>query len=194
MKLSELKPAPGARRARKRLGRGPASGTGTTAGRGTKGQKSRSGASIPAWFEGGQMPLQRRVPKRGFHNPFRIEYQVVNLKDLAVFKENDAVNRGSLLEKGIIRKKNQPVKLLGMGTLSVPLTIEVDAFSQSAGEAVAAAGGTIKSLRKVKKTRRGRGKSAWASKKRAGEEPAKPAKPAKPAGKKKAGTSGAGGA
>lgn len=175
MKLSDLKPAKGARRARKRVGRGSGSGTGTTAGRGTKGQKSRSGSSIPAWFEGGQMPIQRRLPKRGFHNPFRVSYQVVNLKDLSVFAEGADVNRGTLLEKGLIRKKDIPVKLLGKGTLSTALKIEVDAFSESAGRAVAAAGGTITALRKVKSRRRGRPGSAWEGK--------KPGRGAKAAGK-----------
>jgi large subunit ribosomal protein L15 len=156
VKLTELKPAPGSRRTPRRVGRGSASGQGTTAGRGTKGQKSRSGGNLPVWFEGGQMPIQRRLPKRGFTNVFRRAYQVVNLKDLSRFEEGEPVNRATLFEKGLISRRNLPVKLLGDGTVNAPLQIEVDAFSRSAGEAVAAAGGTIKALRRAKKPRRGR--------------------------------------
>ncbi|UCF05359.1 MAG: 50S ribosomal protein L15 [bacterium] len=144
MKLSDIRPAAGAIKRRKRIGCGLGSGHGRTATKGTKGQNCRSGGGVPPWFEGGQMPLQRRVPKRGFTNIFKTHYQVVNLSDLARFESGAKVNRGTLLEKGLIKKANLPVKLLGRGELTVPLDIEVDAVSRSASSAVTGAGGTIR--------------------------------------------------
>ena len=137
----EIKPADGSRQSRKRIGRGPGSGTGKTAGKGTKGQKSRSGHSQRAWFEGGQMPLQRRVPKRGFTNIFKVSYQVVNLSDLERIK-GDEVDKKILKETRLIRSVNKPVKLLGNGTIQKKYNVTVDAFSVSAREAIEAAGGT----------------------------------------------------
>ena len=143
MELHDLHPAPGAKKSRKRVGRGPGSGTGKTAGRGHKGQKSRSGYSRRYGFEGGQMPLVRRIPKRGFCNIFRVEYQVVNLRDLErVFADGDTVSIEALLEKGLVRHPKRPVKILGEGDLSKKLTVQVHKFSGSAKAGIEKAGGS----------------------------------------------------
>jgi large subunit ribosomal protein L15 len=141
MFLSELGPAKGSRKNRKRIGRGPGSGYGKTAGRGHKGQKSRSGYAGKPGFEGGQMPLQRRLPKRGFTNIFSKRYQVVNLDRLAAFKAGDDINAESLHKAGIIRSANAPVKILGNGKLDKALNITADAFSAAAKESIEKAGG-----------------------------------------------------
>ena len=146
MKLSELKPATGATKKRKRVGCGPGSGHGRYSTRGCKGQKARSGGSIPPWFEGGQMPLQRRVPKRGFINIFKTQYQVVNLDRLGGFAAGSKINRGTLLEARLVRKAGQPVKILGRGELTAALDVEVDAVSRSAALAILRVGGTIRLL------------------------------------------------
>ena len=143
MKLHDLSPAKGSRRAAKRIGRGPGSGTGKTAGRGHKGQKSRSGYSRRLGFEGGQMPLIRRVPKRGFTNIFRKEVAAVNLRDLAGFEGE--VTPELLLEKGLVRK-GLAVKILGDGDVSSPLTVKAHRFSRSAREKIEAAGGSCEEL------------------------------------------------
>lgn len=143
MKLNEIGPAGGARKKRKRIACGPGSGHGKTATKGHKGQNCRSGGGVPPWFEGGQMPLQRRVPKRGFTNIFKKHFQVVNLDGLSRFEKGAKVNRGSLIEIGLVKKANMPVKILGKGELKVPLEIEVDAASRSAVKAIRDAGGTI---------------------------------------------------
>ena len=131
--LHNLKPAEGATRKRKRVGRGPGSGNGKTAGRGHKGQKSRSGFSRRYGFEGGQMPLVRRIPKRGFTNIFRVGYQVVNLRDLdRVFADGDTVTPEILADKGLIRGDKKPVKVLAAGELGKKLTVQVHAFSKNA--------------------------------------------------------------
>ncbi len=144
MKLNELKPAPGSTRNRKRVGRGRGSGKGGTAGRGHKGQKSRSGSSIPAWFEGGQMPLVRRVPKRGprriAHK--RLEYDVVNIKTLNLFEDELEVNPELLREVGIIKRKKALIKILGDGQLDKRLKVRAHRFSKSAIEKIEAQGGT----------------------------------------------------
>ncbi len=144
MKLNELKPAPGSKRNRKRVGRGDGSGWGGTCGRGHKGQKSRSGGSIPAWFEGGQMPLVRRVPKRGPRRlgHKRLEYDVVNIKTLNLFEEEIEVNPELLQEVGIIKKKNARIKILGDGQLDKRLNVRAHRFSKSAIEKIEANGGT----------------------------------------------------
>jgi large subunit ribosomal protein L15 len=144
MKLNELKPAPGSKRNRKRVGRGDGSGWGGTCGRGHKGQKSRSGGSIPAWFEGGQMPLVRRVPKRGPRRlgHKRLEYDVVNIKTLNLFEEEIEVNPELLREVGIIKKKNARIKILGDGQLDKRLNVRAHRFSKSAIEKIEANGGT----------------------------------------------------
>lgn len=148
MKLGELKPARGAKKKRKRVGCGTGSGHGKTACRGHKGQKARSGSSIPAWFEGGQMPLQRRLPKRGFHNPFHKVYQVVNLKDLSRFPAGADVTVQSLFEAGLINKKTVGVKLLAEGGVDRPLKIEVNACGKKAKELVEKAGGEVRIIRR----------------------------------------------
>jgi large subunit ribosomal protein L15 len=124
MELHDLHPARGAKKTRKRVGRGPGSGTGKTAGRGHKGQKSRSGYSRRYGFEGGQMPLVRRIPKRGFYNIFRVEFQVVNLRDLErVFADGDTVSVETLVENGLVRGGKRLVKVLGDGELKKKLTV-----------------------------------------------------------------------
>ncbi len=145
MKLHELSPAPGSKRNRKRVGRGPGSGTGKTAGRGHKGQKSRSGYSRRAGFEGGQMPLIRRVPKRGFTNIFRTEYSVINVGDLEAFE--GPVNPASLLAKGKVRK-GRKVKILGNGELTKAVTVQAHKFSTGARQKIEAAGGTCEEITK----------------------------------------------
>lgn len=144
--LSNLKPAAGSRKKKQRVGRGNASGMGTTSGRGAKGQKARSGGSVPQWFEGGQMPIYRRLPKRGFKNRFRTEYAVVNIKDLATFEKGSVVDRRALREMGKIPSLNVSVKLLGDGEITVPLTVKLEKASQAAIDKIARAGGTFEQL------------------------------------------------
>jgi large subunit ribosomal protein L15 len=147
MRLHEIAPAPGARRNPKRVGRGPGSGLGKTAGRGEKGQRSRSGYSRRPGFEGGQMPLSRRIPKRGFRNIFRREYEVLNVGSLAGFPAGSEVTPGALLERGMIRKRGvQALKVLGNGDLSVELTVRAHAFSESARKKIEKAGGKAEVL------------------------------------------------
>lgn len=144
MKLHELKPAKGSTHTRKRVGRGNGSGLGNTAGRGHKGQKARSGGGVRPGFEGGQMPMIRRLPKRGFTNNFRKEYTIVNLSDLEERFENGAeVTVKSLLETGLIKKVKDGVKVLGNGELTKVLTVKVDKVSKTAAEKIAAAGGKV---------------------------------------------------
>ncbi len=143
MDLSNLKSAPGAVRKVKRIGRGNASGHGGTSCRGHKGQRSRSGSKRRPWFEGGQMPLQRRLPKRGFTNIFRVEYQVVNLSDLDRVKRATKITPEVLYKHRIIRKKNQPVKILANGEPKKAYQISAHAFSQAAREKIEKAGGTV---------------------------------------------------
>jgi large subunit ribosomal protein L15 len=143
MKVNELSPAKGAVRKRKRVARGPGSGHGQTAGRGNKGQNSRSGRGTKAGFEGGQMPLQRRVPKRGFTNIFKKEYATINVRDLEKFPENTQVDAGALKEAGLIRKVKDGVKLLGDGAIALPLVVKVHRASMTARRKVEAAGGRV---------------------------------------------------
>ena len=147
MDLSNLHPPEGARRKRKRVGRGDGSGTGVTAGRGHKGAKSRSGYKRKRGFEGGQMPLHRRVPKRGFHNPFRVEYAIVNLDTLSErFDEGAEVTPELLRERRIVRESRAPIKVLGRGELSKKLIVKAHRFSAQAGKAIEAAGGRAEVL------------------------------------------------
>jgi len=147
MELHNLKPAPGAKRSRKRIGRGPGSGTGKTAGKGHKGQKSRSGYSRRYGFEGGQMPLVRRIPKRGFTNIFRVEYEIVNLRDLErVFADGETVSPAGLVKKGLIRKDSSLIKILATGELTKKLTVEAHKFSGSARSKIEAAGGRCEAM------------------------------------------------
>ena len=142
MKLENLVATPEAK-TRKRVGRGPGSGMGKTSTRGENGQRSRSGASIPAWFEGGQSPLYRRIPKRGFNNArFRIEFATINLSDLNKFNDGDVVTPELLKEKGIVKKQLCGIKVLGNGTLEKKLTVRANRFSSSAITKIESAGGT----------------------------------------------------
>ncbi|MFT4571343.1 MAG: large subunit ribosomal protein L15 [Hyphomicrobiaceae bacterium] len=141
MQLDSMKPAPGSRKPRKRVGRGPGSGNGKTAGRGHKGQGSRKSPGPPPGFEGGQMPMARRLPKRGFKNPNRVAYQVVNLCDLEAFEAGSTVDPETLRDCGLAKRRG-PVKILGGGKIGHGLTVRANAFSQSAREAIASAGGT----------------------------------------------------
>lgn len=141
--LSNLSPAPGSTKNARRGGRGNAAGRGTTCGRGTKGQNSRSGGGVPAWFEGGQMPIYRRLPKRGFKNRFRKEYQVLNIADLKCFEPDTLVDKEALISRGIIRSSASSVKLLGTGDIAIALTIRLDKASASAIEKIEKAGGSF---------------------------------------------------
>jgi large subunit ribosomal protein L15 len=141
MKQNALKPAVGSRRNRKRVGRGPASGSGKTAGRGENGQKSRSGYSVKRGFEGGQMPLKRRVPKRGFTNIFRTEYRTVNVDRLNDLPAGSQVTPELLQKAGLLRKGPTPVKILGNGTLTIALTVRAHKYTGSAVQKIEAAGG-----------------------------------------------------
>ena len=143
MKLSELKPSKGARKSRKRVGCGTGSGHGGTSCRGHNGQNSRSGAGSRAWFEGGQMPLQRRLPKRGFNNPLKPAWQVVNVGDLETKELPEKITLSVLKEAGLIKKIKDPVKILGDGELTKVFEIEAHAFSKSAMEKIVNAGGKV---------------------------------------------------
>jgi len=143
MKLNELSPAPGSRRNKKRIGRGQGSGHGGTAGKGHKGQNARSGGGVRPGFEGGQMPLQRRLPKRGFNNIFAPKVAEINLRDLARFAAGSVVDAQALAEAGLIKGAFDAVKLLGQGEVSVALTVKVDRISAGAKAKVEAAGGTV---------------------------------------------------
>jgi large subunit ribosomal protein L15 len=149
--LSTLAPAPGSRSKKKRIGRGQGSGTGGTSTRGHKGAHSRSGAKHRAWFEGGQMPLVRRVPKRGFHSPFKVEYQVINVDMLGKLAEEGKLQNGVvtpeiLARLGVIGKASAPVKVLGNGELKAQLDVAAHAFSSSATEKIKAAGGKTQTI------------------------------------------------
>lgn len=149
MNLSDLGPVKGARKKRKRVGRGPGSGHGKTAGAGNKGQLSRQGFSRRRDFEGGQMPLVRRLPKRGFTNIFRKEFAVVNLDRLAAFEDGAQVTPESLLERGVIKKLLDGVKILGRGDLDRKLAVRAHRFSAEAMRKIQAAGGTAEILEKA---------------------------------------------
>ncbi|CAM4483000.1 MULTISPECIES: 50S ribosomal protein L15 [Paenibacillus] len=141
MKLHELKPAEGSRQEPKRKGRGIGSGNGKTAGKGHKGQNARSGGGVRPGFEGGQNPLYRRLPKRGFNNPFRKEYAVVNIEELNSFAAGTEVTPELLMEQGIVKNPQSGIKILGNGDINVQLTVKANKFSQSAVEKIQAAGG-----------------------------------------------------
>ncbi len=146
MELNNLKPTKGARHAKKRVGRGPGSGHGKTAGRGEKGQKSRSGYSGKRGFEGGQMPLHRRIPKRGFTNIFKKDYAVVNVSDLDRFDNGATIDETALRAAGLVKGQNDGVKILGDGELSKKLTVSATKFSKSAREIIEKAGGTCQEI------------------------------------------------
>ena len=141
MKLHELSPAFGSTKESKRIGRGHGSGNGKTAGKGHKGQKARAGHGMRPGFEGGQMPLQRRVPKRGFNNIFAEEWVAINVSALNVFEDGAVIDAAALQAKGIIKKADKPIKVLGNGKIEKKLTVNLNAFSASAAEKINAAGG-----------------------------------------------------
>ena len=146
MRLNELRPAKGARKKEKRIGRGPGSGHGKTSTKGHKGQLARAGGGKGPGFEGGQMPLIRRIPKRGFHNIFRIEYTVVNLKMLTRFEGQEDITPQRLREAGLVKSRNARIKILGEGELTRPLVIQAHRFSQSAIVKIQKAGGKAEVL------------------------------------------------
>jgi large subunit ribosomal protein L15 len=147
MNLSSLKSPAGSTKKRKRVGRGDASGQGKTAGRGEKGQKARSGGKVRAGFEGGQMPLSRRLPKRGFRNPFRERFIAVNLIDLCrKFSKGTVIDEAALLASGIVKKKGDGIKILAKGNIDFPIILKVAKVSQAAREKITAAGGSIEEV------------------------------------------------
>jgi large subunit ribosomal protein L15 len=175
MKLHELRPPDGAHRERRRIGRGHGSGQGTTAGKGTKGQKARSGGGVPLYFEGGQLPLVRRLPyRRGFKNPFRVEYAIVNVEKLGGLAAGTEVTIDTLVGLGLLHKGEGPVKLLGDGELSVALRVQVDRVTRQAREKIEAAGGSVVELqpRKEKQGKKAVAAAAEATPAKAGEESA----------------------
>jgi large subunit ribosomal protein L15 len=143
MKLNELLPPEGSRKARKRVGRGVGSGHGKTAGRGSKGHNSRSGGGVRPGFEGGQMPLQRRLPKRGFTNIFKKKIVVLNIRDLARFESGSIVDEAAFVRIGLVKGRRDGIKILGKGEITVPLTVKVNGASKNAREKILAAGGNI---------------------------------------------------
>lgn len=143
MKLNKLSPQPGSKKNRKRLGRGVGSGTGKTAGRGTKGLNSRSGGGVRPGYEGGQMPIHRRLPKRGFTNIFRKKISIINIRDLVKFESGSVVDEAVLVDRGLIKGKRDGIKLLGQGEIDFPITIKVHQASKSAKMKIEAAGGSI---------------------------------------------------
>ena len=146
MKLNELSPAKGSRKVSKRLGRGVGSGSGKTAGRGTKGLNSRSGGGASPGYEGGQMPLQRRLPKRGFANIFKKKIVVINIRDLAQFEKGSLVDAAALILAGLVKGRKDGIKLLGNGEIKYPLDVKVNQISKSAREKIEAAGGNVEVL------------------------------------------------
>jgi large subunit ribosomal protein L15 len=143
MKLHELKPAAGSTKDRKRIGRGVGSGWGKTAGRGYKGQNSRSGGGVRPGYEGGQMPLHRRLPKRGFTNIFKKIIAVINVNDLTRFESGTVVDEAALVRSGLIKGRMDGIKLLGQGEIDIALTVKINAISRSAKAKIEAAGGTV---------------------------------------------------
>jgi large subunit ribosomal protein L15 len=143
MKLNELSPASGSHKNKKRLGRGVGSGTGKTAGRGTKGHNSRSGGGVRPGFEGGQMPIHRRLPKRGFANIFRKKIIEVNIRDLSRFESGSTVDEAALIRMGLVKGKRDGIKLLGLGEINYPLKIKINRVSKNAREKIESAGGSI---------------------------------------------------
>lgn len=146
MKLSDLKPSEGSRKKRKRVGRGPGSGHGTTAGYGNKGQRSTSGGTKAKGFEGGQMPLTRRIPKRGFRNPFRVEYALVNIGDLGAFKGKEQVTIQDFLESGFVKNMRDGIKLLSDGDIDFSIKVTVHKASKKAIDKIRAQGGDVEVL------------------------------------------------
>ena len=151
MRIEDLAPAPGAKKNRKRVGRGCGSGLGKTAGRGTKGQNSRAGGGVPPWFEGGQMPLQRRVPKRGFTNIFKKHYSLINVGDLQRLQGASEIGPKQILESRLVSKLRAGVKLLAKGEITFPITVRVHHASAAAINKIAAAGGRVELISSEKR-------------------------------------------
>jgi large subunit ribosomal protein L15 len=147
MRIHELSPAEGSKKKRKRVGRGQGSGHGKTCCRGHKGQRSRSGGQLRLGFEGGQMPLQRRLPKRGFTNIFRKEFNIINIKDLNRFEPNSTIDMDALREAGLVNRARGDIKLLGEGEISHPMVIKVDKVSKAARAKIETAGGKVEVVR-----------------------------------------------
>ena len=143
MEINKLKPRSGSLKSKKRVGRGDSSGHGNTAGRGTKGQRSRSGAKISAYFEGGQMPLSRRVPKRGFRSVFRKEYTIINVEQLNRFNDGETVTPERLIEDGVIKKISNGLKILSKGQINKKITVKAHKFSKEALNKIESAGGKV---------------------------------------------------
>jgi len=143
MKLNELSPEKGSKKPRKRVGRGVASGHGKTSCRGSKGHNSRSGGGARPGYEGGQMPIHRRLPKRGFTNIFKKQISVINIQDLKIFESGSIVDKSTLVSKGLVKGKNDGIKLLGKGNIDYPLTVKINMASKSAQNKITAAGGNI---------------------------------------------------
>jgi large subunit ribosomal protein L15 len=143
MKLHELAPEKGQRKARKRVGRGVASGSGKTAGRGSKGQNARSGGGVRPGYEGGQMPIHRRLPKRGFKNHFKKVFAIINVEDLNRFEADAVVDEVALIKSGLVKGDRDGIKLLGSGEVQVPVTVRINKISASARQKIEAAGGKI---------------------------------------------------
>lgn len=143
MNLSSLKPPEGSRKKRKRIGRGDGSGHGGTSTKGHKGQNARSGGKVRPGFEGGQMPLSRRLPKRGFRNPFRRDIVTINVDQLRRFPEGSVIDRDALLEAGLVKKTRDGIKVLGRGNIEYPISVKVDMISRGAKDKIEAAGGSV---------------------------------------------------
>ena len=146
MKINQLKPPKGAIKKRKRVGRGPGSGHGKTSCRGHKGANARSGGGVLPGFEGGQMPLKRRLPKRGFHNLFKKRFAIINIRDLARFEKDSLVNAETLITSGLAKGHHAGIKLLGEGKINYPLTLKVHSYSKTAKEKIEAAGGKVEAV------------------------------------------------
>ena len=143
MKLNELAPEKGQRKNRKRVGRGVASGSGKTAGRGNKGQNCRSGGGVRPGYEGGQMPIHRRLPKRGFKNPFKKVFSIVNVQDLNRFEADSIIDEAAFIKSGLVKGERDGIKILGKGDVQVPVTVRINKVSESARQKIEAAGGKI---------------------------------------------------
>ncbi|MFZ2331016.1 MAG: 50S ribosomal protein L15 [Atribacterota bacterium] len=143
MKMNSLKPNPGSIKSRKRVGRGNSSGHGSTSGRGTKGQKSRSGSKISSYFEGGQMPLSRRVPKRGFRNVFRNKYAIINIEQLNKFDDGEVITPERMIRNGMVKKLLNGIKILSKGEINKKITVQAHKFSKEAINKIEAAGGKV---------------------------------------------------
>ena len=146
MRLNDLSPAAGSRQTRKRIGRGVGSGWGKTAGRGSKGQNCRSGGGVRPGYEGGQMPIHRRLPKRGFKNIFKKIYAIVNIRDLEKFESGSVVDEAALVREGLVKGKRDGIKLLGQGEIDMPLTVKIHMISRSARAKIESAGGKVEVL------------------------------------------------